>query len=408
MSIKSKDITLVDIDAITPHPKNNNRHSIEQIKRLSKLIKHNGFRVPLIISNLSGFLIAGHGRLDAAKGLKMTEVPVIYQDFKNEAEEYQFLTADNTIQAWSELDMQAVHDFLEDMPDDFDTELLGIDGFEHDIEVLDPQADEDTVPELQPDPIAKRGDVWLLGNHRLMCGDSTMIDDVEKLMNGEKADMVFTDPPYGVSYTGGFSDNGDGLKANKREMLINDDIDLYEDVVSMANTFSNGVVFMFFSDSVPFGLYRGLENVDADIVAHLIWKKKGGYAAMNASYKSNYEPCVIWKPKGKKLNFIGDTTENRVWEIEKDGVNKMHPTQKPVDIPKRAISNHDAKIVLDFFGGSGSTMIACEIVGRVNRSMELDEKYCDVIIKRWQDYTGKEATLEITGETYNSMVVTDA
>ena len=129
-----------------------------------------------------------------------------------------------------------------------------------------------------------------------------------------------------------------------------------------------------------------------------------GYGALGASYKPNHEPCVLWKTKGSKLNFIGSTTENRIWEIDKEGVNKLHPTQKPVEVPERAIRNHKANIVLDLFGGSGSTLIACERAGRAGRLMELDPKYCDVIIKRWQDYTGKEATLESTGETYNSMV----
>jgi DNA modification methylase len=232
-----------------------------------------------------------------------------------------------------------------------------------------------------------------------------MIDDVEKLMNGEKADMVFTDPPYGVSYTGGLGDNGNGIESNKREMIKNDDIDLYYEAVTTANHFSNGPVFMFYADTVPFQLYAAVKDVGAKIVAMIVWKKKGGYGALGASYKQNHEPCLIWLPKGKKLNFIGETTENRVWEMDKDGLNKLHPTQKPVAIPKRAIGNHEAEIVLDIFGGSGSTMIACEELKRKARLMELDEKYCDVIIKRWEQYTGKKATLELTGQTYEELKV---
>lgn len=200
---------------------------------------------------------------------------------------------------------------------------------------------------------------------------------------------------------GGLADRGNGLESNKREMIKNDDVDLYYDAVVTANHFSNGVVFMFFADTVPFELYRGVKEVEGKIVALLVWRKIGGYGAMGCSYKPNHEPCLIWIPKGKKLNFIGSTNENRVWELKKEGINKLHPTQKPVEIPKRAISNHSAKIVLDIFGGSGSTLIACEELKREARLMELDEKYCDVIINRWQNFTGKKAFLESTGKTYD-------
>lgn len=236
-----------------------------------------------------------------------------------------------------------------------------------------------------------------------MCGDSTSIDAVERLMDGRKADMVFTDPPYGVSYTGGLQDKGDGLKGGSRQMIKNDDIDIYEDAVAVAAAICNGPVFMFYADTVPFGLYRGIENVGGEVVALLIWKKIGGYGAMGASYKPNHEPCVVWKKKGARLNFIGATNENRVWEEKKDGANKLHPTQKPVSIPERAIKNHKAEIILDLFGGSGSTLIACEKTARDCRMMELDPKYVDVIIKRWQDFTGREATLEATGQTYDDL-----
>lgn len=233
-----------------------------------------------------------------------------------------------------------------------------------------------------------------------MCGDSTDAGTVALLMDGRKADMVFTDPPYGVSYDGGQFHSGDVNIKRPREKLKNDDIDIYEDAVTVAAAVCIGPVFMFYADTVPFGLYRGIENVGGEIVALLIWKKTGGYGAMGASYKPNHEPCVVWKKKGARLNFIGATNENRVWEEKKDGTNKLHPTQKPVSIPERAIKNHKAEIVLDLFGGSGSTLIACEKTNRDCRMMELDPKYCDVIIKRWQDFTGKEAILDGTDKTY--------
>lgn len=403
IKIRSKDISIVPIVKLVLNPKNNNKHPTEQIERLAQLIEFQGFRNPVVVSNRTGFVVAGHGRIEAAKKLGIKDVPVMFQDFENEAQEYAYLTSDNAIASWAELDLSAVNTEMLDLGPDFDIDLLGIKDFVIEpIEKFEPQADEDDVPEVIHS-ITRKGDIWLLGNHRLMCGDSTMIDDVEKLMNGEKADMVFTDPPYGVSYTGGMGDRGNGLESNNREMIKNDDKDLYYDFVNTCAIFSNGPIFMFYADTVPFELYRGIKDVEGKVVALLIWKKIGGYGAMGASYKPNHEPCVIWLPKGKKLNFIGASNENRIWEIKKDGLNKLHPTQKPVEIPKRAISNHEAKIVLDICAGSGSTMIACEELGRHNRSMELDEKYCDVIINRWQNYTGKKAVLESTKQTYEEL-----
>ena len=314
-----------------------------------------------------------------------------------------YIIADNRLAlnaGWDNEMLKLEFDELKELG--FDLELTGFSLDE--IEALNPEelneglTDEDEVPGIPDEPKTKIGDIYQLGNHRLMCGDSTSIDAVDKLMDGQKADMVFTDPPYGVSYTGGLQDKGSGLKGNAREMIKNDDIDLYEEAVTVASMVCDGPVFMFYADTVPFGLYRGIENVGGEVVALLIWKKKGGYGALGASYKPNHEPCVLWKKKGAKLNFVGSTKENRIWEEDKEGVNKLHPTQKPVSIPKRAIGNHKADIVLDLFGGSGSSLIACEQLGRKARLMELDPKYCDVIVKRWEAFTGKKAVL-LTNQT---------
>ena len=282
------------------------------------------------------------------------------------------------------------------LANEFDIEELKEWGFK-DIEfgfnidkITEGNTEDDHIPEVKESRV-KLGDVWQLGNHRLMCGDSTKESDVAKLMNGQKADMVFTDPPYGVNYTGGLKDGENGLEQNNRQGIKNDDLDLYYQAVAIANKFSNGVVFMFYADTVPFGLYRGVEDVKGEIVALIIWKKKGGYGALGASYKPNHEPCLIWKPKGTRTNFIGSTTENRVWEIDKEGINKLHPTQKPIELCVRAIKNHQSETILDLFLGSGSTLIACEKTNRICYGMELDTKYCDVIIERWEQFTGQKA-----------------
>jgi DNA modification methylase len=400
-------IIQVAIEDLIPYVNNARTHSDEQVSQIAASIKEFGWTNPILIDGEKG-IIAGHGRLAAARKLKMKNVPAIQLDGLSEAQKKALVLADNKLALNAGWDDQLLAIELNDLKEmDYDISIIGFSDDE--LKALNPEpesvglTDEDEVPEVPVEPVTKLGDVWMLGRHRLMCGDSTSVDAVEKLMDGRKADMIFTDPPYGVSYTGGLQDKGHGLKGNARQMIKNDDVDLYEDAVLIASQYCDGPVFMFYADTVPFGLYRGIENVGGSIVALLIWKKKGGYGALGASYKPNHEPCIIWKPKGSNLNFIGSTSENRIWEEEKDGQNKMHPTQKPVAIPERAIRNHKAAIVLDLFGGSGSTLIACEKTNRDCRMMELDPKYCDVIIKRWQDFTGKEATLETTGETFNSL-----
>jgi len=399
------DHKVLSVSDLIPYALNSRTHSDEQVAQLAASIREFGFTNPVLVDDQNN-LIAGHGRLLAARKLKMDKVPVVVVTGLDDRKRRALVIADNKLALNAGWDEEALRIELEDLSADFG-ELMGFS--EDELLALlkqdasDGLTDDDAVPEAPEVPITVEGDVWVLGNHRLMCGDSTSIDAVEKLMSGRKADMVFTDPPYGVSYTGGLQDKGQGLKGNARQMIKNDDVDLYEDAVLIASQYCSGPVFMFYADTVPFGLYRGIENVGGSIVALLIWKKKGGYGALGASYKPNHEPCIIWKTKGSNLNFIGSTNENRIWEEEKDGQNKMHPTQKPVAIPERAIRNHKAEIVLDLFGGSGSTLIACEKALRNCRIMELDPKYCDVIINRWQNFTGKKAIHEASGKTFEDL-----
>jgi len=398
------------VSELVPYARNSRTHSPEQVSQIAASIGEWGWTMPILVDEAGG-IIAGHGRIMAAQKLGLDDVPCMTATGWSEAKRRAYVIADNKLALNAGWDDEMLSVELSELGDlDFDLSLTGFDDDELSAllatAVEEGLTDEDAVPEVPETPVTVEGDVWILGKHRLMCGDSTSIDAVEKLMDGSKADMVFTDPPYGVSYTGGISDKGEGLKSNAREMIKNDDVDLYEDAVTVAAAVCDGPVFMFYADTVPFGLYRGIEAVGGEVVALLIWKKTGGYGAMGASYKPNHEPCVVWKKKNARLNFIGATTENRVWEEKKEsGGNKLHPTQKPVSIPERAIRNHNAPTVLDLFGGSGSTLIACEKTARDCRMMELDPKYCDVIIKRWQDFTGQKATLESTGQEYDELKI---
>ena len=255
------------------------------------------------------------------------------------------------------------------------------------------QAKEDNF-DADADAIAVRckpGDVWELGRHRLMCGDSIDLEQIKTLMGGCKADMAFTDPPYGVEYTGGIQFKADGyVEHNNRKMIANDDKDIYASVFPMLAEFVAGPCYVFFAGTKAASLYAAAEKY-GEIHALLIWVKNGGYGALMANYKQKHEPCLYWKPKNAKLNFVGPTTETTIWEIDKDGVNEFHPTQKPVALAAKAMANHTAESVLDLFGGSGSTLIAAEQLGRKCYMMEIDPHYCDVIIARWEKLTGQTA-----------------
>jgi site-specific DNA-methyltransferase (adenine-specific) len=385
--IAKEQITL-KINEIKPYEKNARKND-EAVPVVMESIKQCEYIAPIIIDE-HNIILAGHTRFKALKRLKYKEIEVLRVYGLTEEQKRKYRLLDNKTNEIAQWDF----DLLPDELDGLDFGELELDWginleSEDEHEII-----EDDVPEIdeQAEPITKLGDIWQLGRHRLMCGDSTDKAMVEKLMNGNKADMVFTDPPYGVSYTGGLQFKNGQVEKNNREMIKNDDIDIYEDVFRILSEFSNGACYVWFADTKAATLYNAAEKY-GEIHALIIWVKNGGYGALNANYKQKHEPCLYWKPKNVKLNFCGATTETTVWEINKDGVNEYHPTQKPVALPVKAISNHDAKTVLDIFGGSGSTLIACEQLGRVCFTMELDPKYCDVIIKRWETLTGKKAEL---------------
>jgi DNA modification methylase len=391
--IKSKDIKLVAIADLKENPKNRNTHPKDQIERLVEIIRHQGFRQPIVVSNRSGLVVAGHGRLLAAKELRLVEVPVMYQDFESEEQEYAFGVSDNAIAAWAELDLSGINFDVPELGPDFDLDMLGIKDF-----VLEPaekfeaQSDEDSVPE-HVEPRAKLGDIYQLGRHRLMCGDSTSIDAVEKLMAGEKADMVFTDPPYGVNYDGGHANE------KRREKLANDhSVDIYGDSVPLMVAFSkdNAALYLWFAATKSLQVLQVLQENNYEVRSWLIWNKNmAQFGAIGAQYKQKHEPCLYAFKKGNSPFWDGPTNEVSVWDVARASKNEFHPTQKPVELSRRAITNSSPRsgIILDLFGGSGSTLIGAEAEGRSARVMELSPNYVDVIVSRWEKYTGQKAEL---------------
>ena len=354
-----KEIKWVDINEIKPHPKNPNKHTKEQIERLAKNIKELGFRNPLIVSRSSGYLIAGHGRLEAAKKLSLKKIPIIEQEFKRHEDEYAHLVADNALASWAELDLSQINTDILDLGPDFDIELLGIKGFE--IEPADKYGDKDAdaTPELRATSVVS-GDIYSLGNHRLMCGDSTDAAQVERLMNSEKADMVFTDPPYGM----GAVENS-GVLSKK-----------YRPIEGDASPELAKTVFKLFG-TTP-GVWWGANyfcSVLPDAAKWLVWDKNNG--------GSDQTDCELaW------TNLPGVV---RQFTLASEKTNRVHPTQKPVALIEWAFGFCEATNVFDPFLGSGSTLIACEKTNRKCYGMEIDPQYCQVIIDRWEKFTGQKA-----------------
>jgi len=387
---------LHDISKVIENPRNPNKHSDSQIAMLSKIIEFQGWRIPIVVSNRSGFIVRGHGRLMSARKLGLEEVPVSFQDYESEAQEWADLIADNRIAELAEMDRSELKDIIQQLDTgEIDLDLTGFD--QESLEDLmseffepeDGLTDDDKIPE-DVEARCNLGDLWQLGDHRLMCGDSTNEQMVEFLLENKKADITFSDPPYGVDYDGGIQFTNSGVKKGSRQKLINDDSDIYEKVIPIFARHTNFAIYTWFAGTKALSLYKSIDKV-GEISALIIWEKNGGYSAMNAHYKQKHEPCIYWKAKNSSMKWNGSSKENTIWTINKDGKNNFHPTQKPIELACRAIGNHKAESVLDLFLGSGSTLIACEKLKRKCFGMELDPHYCDVIIQRWEDFTGKKA-----------------
>lgn len=401
IKLNCANIELVDPKTLKFYDRNRNTHSDEQISALEKLISHHGFRDPLTVSNRSGMVITGNGTLQAVLNLKMDKVPIIRQDFASDDDEFTFHLSHNAIAGWSIMDFKQINLDLADIGP-IDIDILGMKDFQ--IEPADKYGDKDAdaVGEVKVS-VTKSGDLWELGSHRVLCGDSTKIEDVEKLMNGVKADMVFTDPPYGVNYEGGHFHSGDVNIVRKREKLLEDHIEtnIYKDVVPLLALFTDGPCYTWFASTKGQCVLEAVEAVEAVGQLHcvIIWHKTNAtYASMGANYKNRYEPLLYWKPNGSTLRWAGPTTECSVWEMKRDSVNSFHPTQKPVELSERAIGNHDVKTVLDLFLGSGSTLIGAEKKGKSCFGMEIDTHYCDVIVNRYVEFTGND-DIKLNGES---------
>jgi DNA modification methylase len=392
---------------LIPYARNTRIHSPEQVAQIAGSIREFGFTNPILIDGENG-IIAGHGRVMAAQKLGLEKVPCIRLAHLTDTQRRAYIIADNKLALNAGWDEEMLALELGDLGDlDFDLSLIGFDEAElGDLmaETTEGETDPDEVPEPPVDPVTVMGDVWVMGKHRLLCGDSTSIDAVEKLMNGIKADMVFTDPPYGVDYDGGHA-----TKGKRREKLANDaTADIYSDVLPMAYFASKdcAALYLWFSDSKSAAVTAAVTAAGYEVRNTLIWNKNmAQFGAIGAQYKSKHEPCLYLFKSGTPPYWNGPNNEVSVWDVKRESKNEFHPTQKPTELAERAFANScpQAGIVLDLFGGSGSTLIACEKTGRTGRAMELSQPYCDVIVTRWQAFTGKQAIHESSGKTFDEM-----
>lgn len=411
-------ITDVKIDDITPYH-DNPRVNTDAINVVKKSLSEFGFQQPLVLDK-DNIIIVGHTRFAAAKELGFTDVPCFIADDLSEDKIKAYRIMDNKSAEYASwnygLLTKEITDLLES---DYDLEYTGFTdveledmGFDMNLEsfVEEPQSEEDAIPEIKEDepPISKMGDVWILGNHRLCCGDSTSIDDVEKLMNKERADMIFTDPPWNVNY----GEDTAGGKYKDRKIL-NDHMqeDEWADFVmgfctSLKIASKGGCMTYLVMSAQEWAIVdKTLRDAGFHWSSTIIWAKDA-LVISRKDYHTQYEPIWYgWNADESRLSPLLDRKQSDVWEVPRPRISKLHPTTKPIELVERAINNSTQRtnLVLDLFLGSGSTLIAAEKTGRRCYGMELDPKYADVIVERWQNYTGNNAVLEGTDEIYNSL-----
>lgn len=380
MKANIKTVSIKDIKENPNNPRKLNKDKYQKLlKSIQDLPQMLGYR-PIVV-NSDMVVLGGNMRLRALKELKFKEVPIIIADELSEDQQKEFLIKDNLgYGEWdwdmiaNEWDLPLLEDWGMDLPTDFTTQ-----------EELEAVEDDFDVPdEIKTDIVL--GDLFEIGEHRLLCGDSTDSDAVAKLMNGEKADMVFTDPPYGVNYTGGHNKKQrQGIKSDefKNEDLSN----LFQDSINNACIFSKDTspFYIWYAGGKSKETYLGLANTPIEVRAVICWYKiKSGSGAFMSQYIPNYEPCIYGHKEGKSINWYGPTDEKTVWEFPKDKQNEYHLTQKPIPVVERALNNSSqiSNLIYDCFLGGGSTMVASHQLKRKCYGMELDPKYCQVIVDR--------------------------
>lgn len=393
-------IEYVPIDSIKPYERNAKLHPAEQVEQIKRSIHDNGMNDPIGVWHDT--VVEGHGRLLACKELGMETVPVIRLDHMTDEQRREYMLIHNQTTMNSGWDLPVLDMELGELPD-FDA---GFYGFELPEDEPD-EVVEDEAPEIPEEPKSKYGEVYQLGKHRLMCGDSTKLEDVKKLMGDDMADMVFTDPPWNVNYGAVDKDNAQGYKPRT---IINDFMGTEEFKEFMFSAFkcmneaskAGACTYVVMSAQEWGNMMLTLAQNDYHWSSTIIWNKDR-LVLSRKDYHTKYEPIWYGWKAGSRLCPLKDRKQSDVWDFDRPTKSEEHPTMKPVGLVARAVQNSSKKdnVVLDLFGGSGTTLIACEQTDRSCRMMELDPKYVDVIIERWENLTGRKAVL-LNGERAES------
>lgn len=391
---------LADVVSLIPNPRNPNKHPDKQIAMLAKIIRHQGWRSPIVVSNRSGFVVKGHGRLEAAKLLQVEKVPVDRQDYSTEADEWADLIADNRIAELAETDDQEIATLLKELDGKIDLDLVGfdsealteLDGFAKESDTdADPQIDK--AEELRAKWGVEPGQLWELGDHRLLCGDSTKKEDVEKALGGASPLLMVTDPPYGVEYDPAWRAevNEDGPNSKRAVgKVANDD---RADWTEAWQLFAGDVAYVWHAGRYSPIVAGSLETTGLQVRYLIVWAKQR-HTFGRGHYHHQHEPCWCVVRKGATAAWAGDRTQTTLWQIDNNRSNDTgHGTQKPVECMARPIRNHESEFVYEPFSGSGTTIIACEQLGRKCRAIEISPAYVAVALQRWADATGKTPVL---------------
>jgi len=397
-----------NIDKLIPYARNSRTHSDEQVAQIAASIKEWGWTTPILVDEQGG-IIAGHGRTMAAQRLKMTTVPVMVATGWSEAKKRAYIIADNRLALNAGWDNAMLATEFKDLMDlGFD---VGLTGFTDDeiealmpLELEDGLTDPDDAPEAPANPVTVQGDVWVMGKHRLLCGDSTSMDDLARLCENQAVDMWLTDPPYNVAYEGGTKEKltiqNDSMGDDQFRTFLRDAYTAADSVMK-----AGAVFYIWHADSEGYNFRGAAKDAGWTVRQCLIWKKSS-LVMGRQDYHWKHEPCLYgWKDGAGHL-WAADRKQTTILEFDKPTRNGEHPTMKPVALFEYQLLNNTkgGDQVLDSFGGSGTTLIAAEKNGRIARIMELDPKYCDVIVTRWQSFTGKHAHLEADGRSFTDVM----
>ncbi len=397
------------VEKLIPFARNARTHSADQVAQIAASIAEFGWTNP-ILAGADGIVIAGHARLSAARKLGMVEVPVIVLDHLSETQRRALIISDNRLALNAGWDEEMLRVELEALrEEEFDLDLLGFSEEEIEGFLQDPESgaagntDEDAVPETPETAVTVPGDVWVLGEHRLLCGDATQMEAVEKVLGGGLADIVWTDPPYNVNYGATMKDK---LRGKTHRKIANDNLGadfeqfLRDACVNMLAV-TKGAIYICMSSSELHTLEKAFREAGGHWSTFVIWAKNT-FTMGRSDYQRQYEPILYGWKEGTNHFWCGARDQGDVWFVKKPVKNDLHPTCKPVELIDRALRNSSKSrdTVLDPFAGSGSTLIACERSGRQARLIELEPKYCDVICRRFQDHSGKVAMLESDGRTF--------